>query len=355
MGYLNTEELKSNYNSSECCRGAGYLRFILMAFVCFWNYGFPEPTGFLSAISGFAIPAFYILSGYFVLTDDKNDRQKKTERKMKRSVLCFAAMFVFYLIINVIVCYANNISVTLSRRTIFNFVVLNLWFLPVGSNIWFIQALFYAYIIIYAADWLGLMKHYKPVMVLTFIFMLLTGEFAGVIHFSILGYTYIPGNWLTRALPYLLLGRFLREKSETLFNIKTWVYVMLLIVGAVLSLGEIILLGRTGFLVYQGHMIGYGIMAFSACGLALTAPEMISTRITYYDTALSGLIYIFMDPLYYAIGLIVGRIDLGVVLYLGGIIALVASIVLAFILRKSIIARAFFTLNNNTFELKDTE
>ncbi|WP_139199771.1 hypothetical protein [Ruminococcus albus] len=50
--------------------------------------------------------------------------------------------------------------------------------------------------------------------------MLLTGEFAGIIHFGILGYQYIPGNWLIRALPYLLLGKILREKSEMLFKIK---------------------------------------------------------------------------------------------------------------------------------------
>ena len=347
MEYLNSAEIEQYYYEGHRCKGAGYLRFVLLAFMCFWNYGFPEPTGFLSAISGFAAPAFFILSGYFVLINDKEMRQKKTERKMKRSLLCFGAMLVLYIIVNVIVCLISNISVTISKRTIFNFVVLNLWPLPIGSTIWFIQALVYAYIIIYIADWLGLMKYYKIVMILTFIFMLLTGEFAGIIHFGILGYYYIPGNWLTRALPYLLLGKFLREKSKLLFRIKNWIYLIILVAGAALSLGEIILLGRTGFLVYQGHMIGYGIMALAVCGIALSTPDAFSLRISYYDTAISGIAYMLIDPFYYIIGLIVGHFNMAFVVYFCGIAALLLSLVISFILRKSIIARMFFTSSDN--------
>lgn len=355
MEYLTSTETERYYLRGHRCRGAGYLRFVMLAFMCIWNYGFPEPTGFLSAVSGFAAPAYFILSGYFVLIDDKELRLKKTERKMKRSIMCFGAMFVLYLIVNVIVCLISHISVTISRRTIFNFVVLNLWPLPIGSSIWFIQALVYAYIIIYIADWLDLMKYYKVVMILCFIFMLLTGEFAGIIHFNIIGYRYIPGNWLTRALPYLLLGKFMREKSEWLFNIskskrKKWVYIVLIIIGALLSIGEIVLLARKGCLVYQGHMIGYGIMAAAACGLALSKPKAKKTRVTYYDTALSGLVYVLIDPVYYITGLIIGRFNLEFVLYFGGMTALILCAAAAYLLRNSIIAKKLFTSrDNNSF------
>ena len=353
---MNSTELEQYYDNGHRSRGAGYLRFILMAFVCFWNYGFPEPTGLLSAISGFAAPAFFILSGYFVLVNDKEMRQKKTERKIKRSVLFLVAMLVLYIIVNVIVCLINDISVTISKRTIFNFVVLNLWPLPIGNSIWFIQSLVYAYIIIYIADWLGLMKYYKAVMIMTFVFMLFTGEFAGIIHFNILGYRFIPGNWLTRALPYLLLGKYLREKSEILFRINNWIYVVMLVAGAVLSVGEIILLGKTGCLVYQGHMIGYGLMALAASGMALAHPDAFSTRITYYDTSLSGIIYLLIDLIYYIIGIVIGDINISFVMYFGGITALLISLIISFTLRKNSITRVFFTnWNNNGYVLSSDQ
>ena len=54
VGPLIEDVLEDYYESGQPCIRAGYLRVILMAFVCFWNYGFPEPTGIVSAVSGFA-------------------------------------------------------------------------------------------------------------------------------------------------------------------------------------------------------------------------------------------------------------------------------------------------------------
>ena len=340
---MNANEIEQYYEKGNRCIGAGHLRFILMLFICFWNYGFPEPTGFLSAISGFAIPAFFILSGYFVLVDDKEKRQEKMKRKIKRSALCFGAMFVLDVIVNIVVCYFSNISVTLSLRSIFNFIVMNMWPLPIGSNIWFMQALLYAYLILYAADRLNLLKYYKIVMLLTFLIMLLTGEFAGILHFDVLGYQFIPGNWLTRAIPYLLLGKLLREKSASLFNISALIYVVLLIAGAVLSIVELFFLGRMEWLVYQGHMLGYGVMAFAACSLAFTNPEAYSTLFSFFDSTLSGIIYFVIDPLFYLLAMVTGRFIPGIVVNFGGLIALAVSILLAILLKNTILAKVFFT------------
>ena len=182
-------------------------------------------------------------------------------------------------------------------------------------------------------------------MIVSFAIMILFGEFAGIIHFNFHGYQYIPGNWLTRALPYMLLGMYLREKLGSLFEIAIWKYIVLFVTGALLSVGEIILLGRLGLLVYEGHMLGYGIMAFSACGLAISNTDALSeyTSFVLYDTALSGFIYIFMDPIYYVTGLIALSENISYFSYFGGIAAFLLSILPALLLKKSIIATAFFS------------
>ena len=328
---MNSEELTEYYEDNEGCAGAAYLRFLLMAFVCFWNYGVPEPTGFLSAASGFAIPAFYILSGYFILTADPKERQAKVVRKIKRTLKWFAILFAVYLAFNAALFLINNISVGVSKRTVFNFAVLNLWPLPVGSNIWFIQAMLYAYIVIFIAEKLRLMRFYKIVLALTIILMLVTGELAAIVRFHFLGYYYIPGNWLTRALPYMLIGLLLREKRERLFEIKNVIYIVIFIAGGVLAIGEIILLGRTGFLIYQGHMTGYGIMAFAVCALAIKHPMMPITAISYHDTLFSGLIYALMDPVFYILGLTLGRSDISLVSRFGGLMSYGICIITVFL------------------------
>ena len=342
---MNSEDLENYYERGHSCRGAGILRFVLMAFVCVWSFGFPEPTGFLNALSGFAAPCFFILSGFFVLVGNKEDRIKKTKRKIKRSLLCFGFMIVLYTIMNIIVCIIGKISVTFSLRTIFNFIVLNLWPLPIGTNIWFVQAMLYTYALIYIAEKLNLMKYYKTVLVISFIIMLLFGEFAGAIHFDFHGYQYIPGNWFTRALPYMLLGMLMREKNDILLKINDWQYILLIFVGAVMAISEIILLGQSGLLIYEGHMIGYAVMAFSACGLAVTNPKAIQMNIsiTRYDTAFSGMIYIFLEPIYYALVLFFRGEDIDIFTKYLGIAAFLLSILIAVILKKSFIATIFFS------------
>ena len=326
---------------------AAYLRFILMAFVCFWNFGFPEPTGIVSTISGFAIPCFYILSGYFILSDNNGISSDKSKRKIKRSCLFFAFMFLAYLLINIFVCGLNNIIASASVRSILYFAVLNLWPLAIGSNIWFIQAMLYAYIFIFIAEKLKLMRFYKAIMVVLFIFMLLSGELSGLVHFNILGFQFIPGNWFTRALPYILLGKFLREKEESLLKTAAWKFIVMWFIGALLALGEIIILEKMGLLLSEGHMIGYGIMALSACGLVISRPlgrETKTTAImTQFDPVLSGIIYLLMDPLFYAIGIFLNGRHMWAFSLFGGLAAYALSILLAMMFKNSRFNKAFFS------------
>ena len=119
----------------------GYLRLILMLFICFWAFGCPEPTGIVGSISGFAIPAFYVLSGFYVLDTKREVRLEKVLRKIKRSALCFVFVLLFYVALNVPVMLLTHTTITISKRMILEFLVLNLWPLQIGDNIWFIQAM----------------------------------------------------------------------------------------------------------------------------------------------------------------------------------------------------------------------
>lgn len=321
----------------------GYLRLILMVFVCFWAFGSPEPSGIVKSLSGFAIPAFFVLSGYYVLDNKRDVRMEKTLRKIKRTALCFAFVFIFYVAINVAFILLKLTAFTFSKRALFEFVVLNLWPFQIGSNIWFIQAMLYAYLIIFIADKLKLMRFYKIFLIILLVFMLITGEFAGCLRFNIFGYPFIPGNWLTRALPYILVGRLLREKKKSLMKVQFWKYLIAFAVGGGLVLLEIMALGLTGILNYQGHMIGYGVMAIAACGLAISIPIGAPNRLVHFDSAISGLIYVLMNPAYYILVLFLGVDHLDFIRLLGGLTAFLASFLLALVLCGTLPGRVFFT------------
>ena len=321
----------------------GYLRLILMLFICFWDFGCPEPSGIVNSLSGFAVPAFFVLSGYYVLENKRDVRLEKTLRKIKRTALCFVVVLFFYAAICAVLVILKCITFTFSKRVLFEFFVLNVWPFKICSNIWFIQAMLYAYIIIFIADKLKLLKFYKILLPILFVIMLITGEFSGMLRFNILGYPFIPGNWLTRALPYILLGRFLREKKRSLMKVQFWKYLIAFVVGGGLVLLESMILSSIDVMQYVGHMFGYGIMAVALCGLAISIPINTPNRVIHFDSAISGLIYVMMNPVYYILALLLSRSHKSFVDLLGGISAFLISFIIAMILCGTLPGRVFFT------------
>ena len=302
------------------------MKILITPFVCFWAFGFPDKFGIVEAMSGFVAPAYIVLSGYCILVEDREERLGKLKRAMLRSLVFFMLLFVIYFAVNLVNPLSSpylNVSMVKSKRMWFEFLGLNLWPLPIGNSIWFIQSLFYAYIVLFIFDKLYILKVYKFLLIILIAFMLIAGEFAGLVGFNFLGYTYIPGNWLTRALPYLLLGMLLREKKDKLKNLKVWEYIVLFFVGGGLVLGEIYILIRTGNMVYQGHMIGYGMMAVAICGLAVVWEGMKKNQFSMHGESFAKRVYAFHNPVYYAMLLFVmSRVpqNAGIFMRYGGII-----------------------------------
>ena len=247
------------------------LRIILMFFMCINLFGFPTMFGeFVKTICGFVAPAFFILSGFLVLREEE-DRPNRIRRAIKRCALVFGILLVVYFAINFVyyrLLGVNIFSAFASKRFWFNFLVLNVWQFDIGGAIWYVQALLYAYIIIYFLEKWNLLRFDGLIAAVLILFTVLTGELSGLFPWEILGYTYLPGNFLTRALPYVLLGSFIYKKMPALLKVGRLWYWLGILLGVILSVAEILLLGFGGVPGYYGHLIGIGITAFSVCMLA---------------------------------------------------------------------------------------
>ena len=251
--------------------GLERLRLVLMFFMCIDLWGFPTAAGRLvQQLCGFAPIAFFILSGYLVLRESEH-RSARIVRSIKRTAIVFAALLVVYSVISLtpyLLSGVNILPAFASKRLWFNFIVLNLWPFEVGSAIWYVQALLYAYIIIYFLDKWKLLKYDWLISVILILFTVVTGELCGLIPWNWHGYTYIPGGFLTRALPYVLLGGFLHRKMGRLLRVpKKW-YIVMVFAGIILMILEIFLLGYLGVPGYYGHLIGMPVAAVAVCMLA---------------------------------------------------------------------------------------
>lgn len=321
------------YNEGKTGRGASALRFWLMPFMCFMLFGFSEgAVGTITAtLCRFVVPASFILSGFFVLCPDREERTRKLIRAIKRSGLFFLVLGIVYFAINVVyfaVLGVDWVPEIIRLRTAFNFLVLNLWPFKIGESIWYVQSLFFAYIIILIGDKLRLYKIYPFILILLYLFMLISGELAGVIHLNFLDYTYIPGGTITRALPYLLLGMLIRQYADKLIRLtRRWIYLIFFFLGLGLAFLEIQLLYSSGCLVYTGHMLGYGVAGAAICLFALSAPRLYKGFPVLHGRSYARRIYAICQPIAFGLTLLAGIVPplIGYILvtYLGAIVYII--------------------------------
>ena len=314
--------------------GADRLKLLLMPAVCVLSFGLPGTVG--SAVRDLCRAAplgFYILCGFFVLTEDEEERHQMLRRAIRSTGVFFAALTVLYLCLNALVFAlqgVNWVGDVLTKRVIFNFVVLCVWPFQTGECLWFIQSLFYAWVLLWLLDLRGHLPFLiLPLFLITTAIMLLGGEFAGLIKLNLLGYPYIPANAVTRALPYLLLGTLLRRHSDRLFLVNPLLWGGLLILGIVLSFAEIMLLSYTGKLVYIGHTVGYGLIAFSLCCIALVHPEEELGVIFRHARCLSRFIYAFHQPMGFFLPMLLtlfGERPASLILNFGGVAVFVFTL-----------------------------
>ena len=345
MASLNDFNIVEYYDNGQRGGGANSLKFWLMPFVCFVLYGFPFPqtivSSYITVLSRFAAPAFFILCGFFVLPTDREVRLQKLSRAVRKSAGFFFSLFIVYLTVNIIYLQFKHVywvPEVFRLRILFNFFVLNMWpFSATGASIWFIQSLFYAYALLWVADRFNLLRFYKVFMAILFVIMLLCGEFAGMIRLeSFTGYPFIPGGAITRALPYLLLGMFIREKAAVFLKPRKIVYLMLIIAGFALAYGEVMFLGATGYYVYSGHLIGLGLVAAALCCWALSLPRSIDSFSAMHGRSYSKRIYAIAPLAAFTLMVVAGMFgDEGVYLVTNilGISAYLLSLLLTYDIR----------------------
>ncbi len=303
------------------------LRIILMAFMSIDLFGFPTKFGrYVQIISCFAPIAFFILSGYLVLRPDKN-RSARIVRTIKRTAVTFGVLAVVYFGLSFLYYRQQGIDVMPlleNKRLWFEFLVMNVWPFKIGSAIWYVQSLLYAYIILYFLDKWNLLRFDLPIALLLILLTVFTGELCGVFPWSIAGYSYIPGNFLTRALPYVLLGGYYHRNVEQ-YSDSHWArYVCGGVIGVVLAVFEILLLGSQGVPGYYGHLIGMPLIAVSLCKPAfLSSSDQVGVERFFYDPRRNiNWIYYLCQPVGVFITLTMSEMGNHILEDLGGLVGI---------------------------------
>lgn len=209
-----------------------------MACICvvFIHIVFPGKTGaVVNRLSQFAVPLFYMISGFFAFSSEK-ENAKVIARRMKRilriTLLAIALYFGYTLLINVlsgdVFSYLKsflNYKLWIKMLVLSDFDVIN------GAHLWFLPALFYGYIFLYFVEKFNLRK-------LTYYFLPLL--FAAKVAMAVFARTYglswhYRGNFFFGALFWIVMGSYVAYKKDIFVKCKNVVLVAVTAVGLVFS------------------------------------------------------------------------------------------------------------------------
>ena len=312
------------------------MRLLMMMGAILYTYGVYAGLSDLNGvIFGFSFPALYIISGYVVLWESP-DLEKRILRAIKRAAICFVILFAVFFAMSLFVNKIGTLAIVSKKSFWINFLVFNVCDLPIGSTIWYVQALLYAYIIIYVIYKCKLLKFDIYIAAFCLVITMLTGELASVIGFDLFGKTYIGGNFLTRALPYILIGSFIQRKENFFFyGLDFLKNLVIFFVGIVLTIVEYYAITSTGNNVYVGHLFGMGVVAVGFClfcffvdGMRIRSSLLMS--LTRYEIMIP---FFICSPVYYLVVSLVAR-DEEWIYYLGeylGVLTLLLSVAILYI------------------------
>ncbi len=180
-----------------------------------------------------AVPMFFMISGYFVYTNDSNKLLEKAKISIKRSFKYMLIGFGIYIIYDFVMCYINGNGVgyyfttLFYQRFIFEFVFLNQPITYSGYQLWFLIALFVISITHYLIIKYQKQKYYYfiiPFGILIYLF------FSGYMH--LFQYTDMPIRYTRNAwffgLPLFGIGFNLAKFN---FHKKNWYKYIYLILG----------------------------------------------------------------------------------------------------------------------------
>ncbi len=250
---------------------------IACMFIIFIHCSFPEPIGdIINTIARFAVPIFFIVSGFFNYSASK----EKLKTRLFKLLKIFIVSSIIYIAYNNFEnYYINNnhnfIEYNLEKinlQNIFNLVFFN-YTHCIYSHLWFLPALMYCYIFRMVSKDKKIEKIYKFIPLLLIV--------AYVINIYLvknnLNMRYLSRNWLLTGIPFYIIGHLIKENIKRISSIKKRIIIPVAVVGLVLSIIErtIFKLNNIGQLeIYIGSVI----FAISIFIFAVKEPDLIKIK-----------------------------------------------------------------------------
>ncbi len=245
--------------------------------VVFFHTRFPHYTldGILQSMFRFAIPLFFMVSGYFCYGENRKLVEEKLPAKTKRIFWINLAGCLYYFVVQLAIAVLGDshgsmqdvidrFHMMFNKETIVNWLVFNQD--PFVHIMWFTSALLYCYFLFWVINHFNLYKVFYGLIPVLIAIHLVLGNMLVVFRMEIDKHYY--RNFLLFGIPFFMLGNWLHKNQGSIlekFNVEKCRVILLL--GVILGVGEWFLVGRHE--IYIGSIL----VVMSIFIMALHQPE----------------------------------------------------------------------------------
>lgn len=283
-----------------------------------------------------AVPCFFIISGFLIYSDDKNNFEKRLKRGSKRIIGILIWSTAVFMIVKFIFAIHNNDLSFLNWRALRNFILFNEN--PFGFHLWYLGAYLYTLIIVLIFSKKNKIKYIYWGVPFLLLVDLCLGKYSIVLWHKEFPYI-IVRNFLCVGIPYFSIGMFLSQKNEYLNKISilkkltSWGVILF----SILSITENRILINIGKNATRDHYISTTFLAVSLFLLFSTIKQRRSNLLSRIGEKYSLYIYIF-HPLFIfffnTMNKYLPEFWQGSYLYISPIVILIATILFCITLRK---------------------
>lgn len=300
---------------------------IVKAFACIgviiMHCSFPGTLGkCINYLFKFAVPIFFMISGYFL---NKNDLSKKLKYKILKTMKLLIIAELFYLIFNLVLSFfgiiqiddlllkSNDIIINVFTGTFFN------------GTLWFLYSLLYSYIIIYIFR--NTMIKRRRIFIIS-LFLLVLHIIVRIILKSIDIYDVrIFRSCILYGLPFMMIGYYFNSQKGKLVQLSLSKTSIIFMCGYILSLLEYFVF-KQSLDFYFGTIIS-SIVLFVYC---ISNKELIKNKITSLLCFIGEKLSMYVYIIHLAVITLVSFISKNIIyLYLKPILAIIVSLILSYI------------------------
>lgn len=189
------------------------------------NYSFRE---YILPITRIAVPIFFIISGYFLYSDNNEYTKSKIRKSIKKISKIYIISLIVFFIYALIDGYINNNfnALKIGPWKLFVFITnCSSLFFPYDFHLWFLIALIQGLILFYPlSKWIS--NHMKIVVIISFILIILNPILKNIDINIYNKITYIPFyNVIFMSFPYLFIGYYIKSELCNINN--KFLYILL--------------------------------------------------------------------------------------------------------------------------------